>query len=61
MTIIFGSGIENQYTSLNIKFSVNRLKIPVYRFKYVYWGLTHMERPIHAKFELKIYEEGIKV
>ena len=36
MTIIFGSVIYSQYTSLNIKFGVNRtfhvLKTPVYRF-----------------------------
>ena len=36
MTIIFSSVIESQYTSLNIKFGVNRtfhvLKTPVYRF-----------------------------
>ena len=36
ITIIFGSVIESQYTSLNIQFGVNRsihvLKTPVYRF-----------------------------
>ena len=36
MTIIFGTVIQSQYTSLNIKFGVNRtfhvLNIPVYRF-----------------------------
>ena len=36
MTIIFGSVIQSKYTSLNIKFGVNRtfhvLKTPVYRF-----------------------------
>ena len=37
MTIILGSVIQSQYTSLNIKFGVNRtfhvLKTPVYRFE----------------------------
>ena len=36
MTVIFGSAIQSQHTSLNIKFGVNRtfdlLKTPVYRF-----------------------------
>ena len=36
MTIIFGSVIQSQYTSLNVQFGVNRmfhvLKTPVYRF-----------------------------
>ena len=36
MTIAFGGSIESQYTSLNIKFGVNRtfpvLKTSVYRF-----------------------------
>ena len=39
MTIIFGSVIWSKYTSLTIKFGVNRafhvLKTPVYQFSYM--------------------------
>ena len=44
MTLIFGSVIKSQYTSLNIKLGVNRafhvLKTPVYRFDLYRWDQT---------------------